>query len=249
MDRGLGRLPRPGRQGRGHRADAHGGEANRFFDTWVELDRAWVAASAGEFTKAAQLARHAADMARASGQFTFEAVALHDVARLGAPSGVRERLEELADLLEGRLVPVLASSAAALAAGDGAVLDRVGAALEDLGALLLAAEAATAAARAHRAAGRDARTNASQERAAILAATCQGAHTPGLGLAAPASTLTPREREVAMLATAGSTSREIAARLDLSVRTVDNYLGRAYAKLGISGRAELATLLKAATPR
>jgi DNA-binding CsgD family transcriptional regulator len=173
---------------------------------------------------------------------------LHDVARLGAAAGVRQRLEELAGLLEGRLAPVLATSAAALAAADGAALDRTAAAFEDLGALLLAAEAAAAAGRAHQAAGRDPRANASQEGAARLAAACQGARTPGLGPERPASTLTPREREVVMLAAANNSSREIAARLDLSVRTVDNYLGRAYAKLGVSGRAELAALLGPKTP-
>jgi DNA-binding CsgD family transcriptional regulator len=51
-----------------------------------------------------------------------------------------------------------------------------------------------------------------------------------------------------MLAAGGAASREIALRLDLSVRTVDNYLGRAYAKLGVSGRAELAALLGPKTP-
>jgi DNA-binding CsgD family transcriptional regulator len=229
------------------RAEARGGEANRFFDAWVELDRAWVAASAGELTRAIQLAGQAADMARSFGQFTIEAVALYDVARLGAPAGVQERLEELAGLLEGRLTAVLAASAAALRGRDGAALDRVAAALDDLGALLLAAEAAAAAARAHRAAGRDASANAAQERAAVLAAACQGARTPGLGPAAPASMLTAREREVAMLAAGGASSREIATRLGLSVRTIDNYLGRAYAKLGISGRTELAALLKPGT--
>jgi DNA-binding CsgD family transcriptional regulator len=61
--------------------------------------------------------------------------------------------------------------------------------------------------------------------------------------------LTPREREVAMLAAAGISSREIAARLDLSVRTVDNYLGRAYAKLDVASRTELAALLRARAPR
>jgi DNA-binding CsgD family transcriptional regulator len=232
-----------------HRADARGGEANRFFDAWVQLDRAWVAAGAGELTRAGQAASQAADMARASRQFTLEAVALHDVARLGNPAGVRERLQELADLLEGRLAPLLATSAAALAAGDGAALDRVAAAFEDLGALLLAAEAAAAAARVHQAAGSDGRANASQERAASLAAACQGARTTGLGPDAVTSVLTPREREVAMLAAAGISSREIAARLALSVRTVDNYLGRAYAKLDIARRTELAALLRGRTPR
>ena len=106
-----------------------------------------------------------------------------------------------------------------------------------------------AAARAHRAAGRDASANASQERAAALVAACQGARTPGLGPAMPVSVLTPREREVALLAAAQASSREIASRLHLSVRTVDNHLGRVYAKLGVSSRAQLATLLEVRAPR
>jgi len=83
------------------RADARGGEANRFFDPWVELDRAWVAAGTGELTKAVQLATQAAELARASGQFTFEALALHDVARLGAPAGVRQRWRSWPDCWRG----------------------------------------------------------------------------------------------------------------------------------------------------
>ena len=231
------------------RADARGGETNRFFDPWVQLDRAWVAAGAGELTRAVQLATQAAEMARASGQLTLEALALHDVARLGAAAGVRQRLEELAGMLEGPLAPVLATSAVALATRDGGALDRVAAAFQDRGALLLAAETATAAARAHQAAGRDARANASRERAAALAAACQDAQTPGLGLDALTSVLTPREREVAMLAAARTSSRAIGARLGLSVRTVDNYLSRTYTKLGISSRTELAALLEVRTSR
>ena len=231
------------------RADARAGEANRYFDPWVELDRAWVAAAAGELTRAVDLATRAADMAQASKQFTLEAAALYDVARLGAPAAVRQRLEELVGLLEGRLAALLATSAVALAADDGVALDRVGAAFQDLGALLLAAEAKAAAARAHRAAGRDASANASQERAAALVAACQGARTPGLGPAMPVSVLTPREREVALLAAAQASSREIASRLHLSVRTVDNHLGRVYAKLGVSSRAQLAALLEVRASR
>jgi DNA-binding CsgD family transcriptional regulator len=44
---------------------------------------------------------------------------------------------------------------------------------------------------------------------------------------------------VARLAASGLTSREIGQRLDLSVRTVDNLLQRAYTKLGVSGRRDL----------
>jgi DNA-binding CsgD family transcriptional regulator len=56
--------------------------------------------------------------------------------------------------------------------------------------------------------------------------------------------LTFREREVALLAAAGLSSRQIADRLVISRRTVDNHLQRAYRKLGISRREDLALLIK-----
>jgi DNA-binding CsgD family transcriptional regulator len=52
--------------------------------------------------------------------------------------------------------------------------------------------------------------------------------------------LTTRERDVAVLAQAGLSSRDIGTRLGVSVRTVDNLLQRVYAKLGVGGRSELA---------
>jgi DNA-binding CsgD family transcriptional regulator len=56
--------------------------------------------------------------------------------------------------------------------------------------------------------------------------------------------LSAREREIAQLAASGLTSRQIASRLHVSVRTVDNLLQRAYAKLGIRQRDELPTALE-----
>jgi len=55
--------------------------------------------------------------------------------------------------------------------------------------------------------------------------------------------LTRRENEVARLAGGGLSNREIADELVVSVRTVENHLQRAYDKLGISGRDELAATL------
>jgi DNA-binding CsgD family transcriptional regulator len=57
------------------------------------------------------------------------------------------------------------------------------------------------------------------------------------------SVLTEREAEIARLAADGLASKEIAARLDLSSRTVDNTLRRVYSKLGIAGRRELRAAL------
>ena len=55
--------------------------------------------------------------------------------------------------------------------------------------------------------------------------------------------LSRREREVALLAGQGLSSKDIAAQLFLSVRTVDNHLQRAYAKLGVTNRSELGAVL------
>lgn len=49
--------------------------------------------------------------------------------------------------------------------------------------------------------------------------------------------LSAREREVLELAAAGRDNAQIAAALNLSVRTVERHLSNAYLKLGISGRA------------
>jgi DNA-binding CsgD family transcriptional regulator len=51
--------------------------------------------------------------------------------------------------------------------------------------------------------------------------------------------LSPREQEVADLARLGLSSREIAERLYVSTRTVDNHLRKVYATLGLTGRHEL----------
>lgn len=53
--------------------------------------------------------------------------------------------------------------------------------------------------------------------------------------------LTNREREVAVLARAGATNREIADRLSVSVRTVENHVYRALRKLSLGTRADLAS--------
>jgi DNA-binding CsgD family transcriptional regulator len=52
--------------------------------------------------------------------------------------------------------------------------------------------------------------------------------------------LTPAELRVAAAAAQGATTREVAAQLSLSPRTVEHHLGSIYAKLDLRSRAELA---------
>jgi DNA-binding CsgD family transcriptional regulator len=63
-----------------------------------------------------------------------------------------------------------------------------------------------------------------------------------IGLRAPASdSLTETERRVAELAATGRTVRQVGDELFISPKTVEANLTRVYRKLGLSGRAELAT--------
>jgi DNA-binding CsgD family transcriptional regulator len=56
--------------------------------------------------------------------------------------------------------------------------------------------------------------------------------------------LTPSELRIVRLAAEGRTNREIAHELYVTLKTVEGHLSRAYAKLGIEGRAELAAVLE-----
>lgn len=64
----------------------------------------------------------------------------------------------------------------------------------------------------------------------------------------PLTLLTPQELQVVRLAAGGHTNKEIAAHLFLSPRTVGHHLYKAYPKLGVTGRAGLARLVRGPKP-
>jgi len=212
---------------------------DRLVAAWVELDHAWVTAAGGNRTSALEIARRAAGLARDCQPSTMEAVALYDMARLGAAAAVRPRLVALAPLIEDGFGETLATAAGGLAIGDGTALDRAAIDFADRGHLLLAAETAAAAARAYDRIGQGVRSRVSAERAVALTGKCQGAGTPLLRLDGYDTILTQREREIATMAVSQS-SRRIANLLGLSVHTVNNNLARVYAKLGVRNRRGLA---------
>jgi DNA-binding CsgD family transcriptional regulator len=242
---------------------------HKAFAVEAALGRAWAAAAMGELTHAAALARAAADDADARGQYAYAVRALHELARLGDPAAAAPRLAALAGTrtsevlvpaaedagvasaegarivgadgarVDGAFAGIAADHAAALVARDGAALLDAAERFADLDALLLAAEAAHAADAAHREGGREASARAAAARAALWLGGCEGAQPPTMLGAPDAAGLTRREREIALLAARGASSREIADRLVISVRTVDNHLASAYRKLGVSRREDL----------
>jgi DNA-binding CsgD family transcriptional regulator len=222
-------------------ADGQAGGSNRLFGPWVERWRAWAAYASGATGEAVAAATRAAELGTMAALPTVEAAARYDIARLGAPTDLR-RLDELAGIAGTPLAVAIAGAARALSTMDGEGLARAGAAFGALGQHLLAAEAVTAAACAYRQAGQRGTAALYRERAAALRARCPLARTRLLAPDDATAVLTPREREVVLLALR-LTSKQIAGHLGLSLHTVNNNLARAYAKLGVSGRGELRALL------
>jgi DNA-binding CsgD family transcriptional regulator len=203
----------------------------------VAISDIWLAAGRGELTRARRDARQ---WATGCGEAILdEALFLHVAMRVGEPAGaVAASLRVIAEATDADLVHAYAAHAAALSAGSGAELEEISVRFEEIGAGLLALEAAIEAAQVHRRAGRASSSRRAALRAERLVQRCPGARLPAMttGGVAP---LTPREYEVAALAANGLSNAEIAARLMLSVRSVESHLYRAMSKLDIHSRHDL----------
>jgi DNA-binding NarL/FixJ family response regulator len=206
------------------------------------IAQSWLAAAKGSERSAIELARTAADEARRSGQFAIEAEALHHAARFGDRT-IAARLAALGEHVAGKVVVLQARHAAAVASADADALDAVSIDFEDAGFMLSAAAAAAHAVPLHDQAGHRGRSAESAARALRLAEQCGGATTPAIRSAARPLPLTSREREIAALVAAGLSNREIAERLTVSVRTVEGHVYRAFTKLDVADRDELARIV------
>ena len=210
--------------------------------------RAWAAAAAGDLPKGRQLLEEAAATGEDIGDYVGRAAALHGLARLGRARDVNAALNLEADRIEGELVRARAAHTRALARNDADELSNVSGAFEVMGANLLAAEAAADAAIALRKSGDRRSVTAAERHARVLADRCKGAATPALSRIKVPVILSPAERDTALLAAAGRSNKEIAQELYLSVRTVEGRLQRAYSRLGVSNRQELAEALEMLGP-
>lgn len=203
----------------------------------LDLAGAWTTAADGVVSAAADAAVAAAEHAAATGQWATEVLARQDATLLGSRTQA-PRLRELARRVDGPRAGLAATHAAALAAGDAEALLAVSSAFEEAGLLLGAAEAAAHAADLLRRRGGLAAGNDAAGRATVLATSC-GLRTPSLAAVARPLELSARQREIAALA-ARMSNHEIAARLGVSVRTVEGHVYHSCVRLGLANRAELA---------
>ncbi|MGW3151688.1 LuxR C-terminal-related transcriptional regulator [Streptomyces sp. NPDC001177] len=208
------------------------------------LGRAWLLAARGDLVAGREVVLQAAARARAAEYSSSELLLLTEAARLGGARQVRERVAELAGRCDGAFAGARADLVAAMADRDAEALLAAAERLDSIGAHLLAAEAAADAAGILRGSGAARAATAAEARANRLTRNCQGAVTPLLALTSAPTPLTQRESEIALLAASGLSSKEIAGRLTLSVRTVDNHLRQVFTKLGITTRRELPDALR-----
>jgi DNA-binding CsgD family transcriptional regulator len=210
-----------------------------FYEADWMMAEAALAAAEGTLETAADRALHAARQAASLGAWAVVGLAAHDAARYAAAPEAAPLVATAAERVDGPLHPCLRDFAQARVADDPKALAAVSERFEALGTILFAAEASYAAARAFRLADEGRAAAAASLRATALHARCQGASIPWVAGFQASETLTGREQQTALLASVGYADAAIATELEISVRTVQNHLARAYRKLGVEGRHDL----------
>ena len=250
------RLPARLLLARAYAALGQTGEAERVLDDATEhtgrhmelhvpqrmIAEAWLTAALGGERTAADAARRAALAAHRVGQYALEAEALHHAARFGDRTAAKP-LAAVVARLDGTVAAVYLRHASAVAGADPDALDSVSVDFEKAGLILSAADAAAQAVRLRRHAGQHRQGAESAARAQRLAALCGGAITPAIRSASRPLPLSPRAREIAAMVGTGLSNREIASKLQVSVRTVEGHIYRACIKLDVSDRDDLAAIV------
>jgi DNA-binding CsgD family transcriptional regulator len=206
--------------------------------------RCWVEALGGQLSRAIDGMLEVAALQELEGQHGLEVFTLHDAVRLGAVAEAGDRLARATARSDGAWSPAFRAHLDALRADRGTDLAEAGEVLAAMGADLHAAEAMAEAARAFEREALKTRAAAALRRRDELLVACGPVRTPALHELPARVDLTRREREVVELAVRGASNKEIADRLFVSVRTAEGHLYRAFTKLGITDRAELADVLR-----
>ena len=215
-----------------------------YMQTGLCLATGWALAAGGALADAVAAARAGAAEARDRGQPTHELALLQAAVQWGDASGA-SRARELADQLELPLADAVAGHAESLLAGSGDGLLDASAKYRAIGDRATAADAAAQAAVAFASDQQGKRGRYAAALAQELAEQCGGLCTPALRTPVTALPLTGRQREIAELAAAGMSNKEIGDRLMTSPRTVEGHVWRACKRVGATSRAELGAIMRA----
>ena len=199
---------------------------------------AWLLVAAGDEAGAVDALATSALAGALAANLSFAGIAVSTATRLGHPAPALAAVRAIAPAPVPPAVRMLTDHAVALAASDAGALLAASAVLESAGFAVAAHAAATQAAELSRAAG----TASLTRRAETARSRISSDFSPKPASDGFESVLSERELGVARLAAGRQRSREIAAALGLSQRTVENHLANVYRKLGVVGRDELREL-------
>jgi DNA-binding CsgD family transcriptional regulator/tetratricopeptide (TPR) repeat protein len=223
------------------RATVEAGNETRL-SVWVERGCSWVESLYGDLEAASSMARSNGANAVEHDHIAWGVEALHDAVRFGHPALVRHDIEGAVSGTAGAgLLEAMRDHAVSLEGGDTEGLAAVSARLGRYGSPILAAEAWAQLARILVDRGSVVAAQRATLKSQLWHARCPSAQTPALK--ARPKGFSPRKLTVIEHAARGLTSREIAERLFVSPRTVDNHLRGIYQVLEISGRHQLADLV------
>lgn len=199
----------------------------------------WVHAVEGEFALAHSRFVANFEAARDDGLVPLAVLALVDLARSGSATVAANLIDSLELTSSSSVMTTHARYIRALCERAAERLDAISEEFGDLGCWALAAECSIQASTIHAKEGHSRAAARSNLNATRWASMCTGIAPSAEIAPRSAPLLKGREEEICQLAASGLTSREVAVRVFLSARTVDNHLQRVYRKLGIAGRSEL----------
>jgi DNA-binding NarL/FixJ family response regulator len=228
--------------------DSIGPDAGGYVATQLQAAEAeaWILVLAGDVPGAITVIQRAVTVGIDSRYHSMSALTAYLAVRLGHAQPVLDQLRAITATANAELIGVLLAHAEALAARDIPALLAAAERLSTVGLRAGAVDAARQAAAIARESGKE----KIARRASLLAKSWDD------GLSGmrhhekddPTITLSQREWAVATAAAGRERNREIAGRLGLSERTVENHLTNIYRKLGVSGRDELRRELDALGP-
>ncbi|CAN5178716.1 LuxR C-terminal-related transcriptional regulator [soil metagenome] len=212
------------------------------YDSDAGIAQAALLAGRGQLAEAAKRARDTAAAARVRGQGYLARVCWYLGMRYGDISCSHELLRQMGTP-ETPADHAIAAHASAIANLDPEGTERAAELLLKAGFRWFAAEAQAQAASLYRRQRASERAGLAAERLGTILLGSREFSSPVVALLYR-PVLTTRESELTRLASLGHSDRVISEQLGISVRTVTTHLSRAYRKLGVGGRAELADRLR-----
>lgn len=177
----------------------------------------------------------------ARGYAGVELTVLSLLLRVGESTAV-SRLAEVSEMLESTSKEFFVSWAKAMNSQDPTVLDSASATAMDFGYELIGVELATHALRKFHDRGKVQKSRKTASKVVAMREQMPGLVSP-VFQTIDQPKMTRREHQIALLVAQGESNNSIAARLNVSLRTIEGHLYRTFIKLDLQSREQLAALM------